>query len=319
MRIRVTDQDCACGERKNPREYMECFKQARPVYMPVIGYPSVGKTIWLMSVSRMLQQIAAYSWQGFMPTPLDSFTREFYRQVEAQPHLPKPEPTNKDRSDNYLYLLKNMPLWSSRTWVMRDLAGEHFSSVDLEDKDVLELVCRCRAAMFFFSLAEMRDADHAGQTMKDMLLNYVAAIQNTGRDIRAEKRRVLVVLTKADGFSKDLGVPQHFLQHVAADPISQAIEQRKKLPMGPAEMQEYCRQMEAFSDQVAEWVRQSPDGANFLNYAEDRRITVRFTMVSNCANDKMNGDPKQPMGEFWFPRRAMDPLFWSLEFHSARS
>ena len=316
MRIAPNAVKCECGKQDNPLFYMQDYAIAKPLHIPLVGWSSVGKTVWLLSVTRRLRELSASVWDSFVATPANVRTMEFFREVEAAPGKVLPRGTQLEDSKAYIVLLKEMPLWGSRTLVVRDVPGEMFNEFTIPAKyeELVRFLKNSRSAIFMFSVADLKK-NAAGHSMEQLLHGYMNTLMKQGVELRKERRKLVIVLTKADLLQKE--VPKHLLNYVRTDPIALAINgPSRKSKMNFAAMSEYVKAMTCMSDEIRDWVATRPDGKSFINEAKSQNIELRFSMVS-CLDGQSEGDGA--MGTFWEPYRVLDPLFWGLEFHSTKA
>jgi len=310
------------------------------LYIPVIGWTRIGKTVWMYSLIRRLQEMAPSVWPNFTLFPLDDVSEAFLPEVLHLKKLkegPKGNPLHLQES--YLYILQQMPRWNSRTLILKDLAGEPWSKGWFDRNwdtpnavQYRQLLTNNKTAMMFFSLANMdlSETEGDGQTMEQMLNRYRLLLEKQGVDIRKEQRRILVVLTQG-GRVKNLD--RNILDYLDADPIARMLdpdrynnpEDARLKPLDDASMAEYFAVMKQVSNQLKEWVRKN-GGAQFLNQAERLNISLEFSITSSFEKTVRRKDEGRApedaievsqIEDVWHCQRVLDPLFWALELQSA--
>lgn len=100
-----------------------------------------------------------------------------------------------------------------------------------------------------------------------------------------------------------------------SDPICSTLDDpQQAVRLDDAAMEDYLATMGEVSDQIQAWLyAKSEYGKHFIRTAEQRKISLRFTVISST------GAPvpvDRPMTERLAPRRVLDPYFWALEFQS---
>lgn len=339
MRVAVNARTCECGQKPIPPDYLKKYKEVRPLYFPVIGWSRIGKTVWMYSLIRRLQEMAPSIWPDFTISPLDPVSDAFLPEVlhlKKQKEGPRGNPI--DLQETYLFMLENMPRWNSRTLILKDLAGEPWSKGWFDKNwdtpnavQYRQLLTNNKTAMMFFSLANMdqSETNGDGQTMEQMLNRYRLVLENQGvADISREQRRILVVLTQGGRISK---LDQNIFEYLDSDPISRRLDPGRYGSPGAqatfdnAGMAEYFAVMKQVSNQLKEWVRDH-GGAQFLNQCKRMNISVEFCITS-CfektvkrqfeAAAPLDAIDVEKVEDVWHCQRALDPLFWALELQSA--
>lgn len=309
MRIHEDARMCECGKEENPPFYMQDYRIANPFYVPIVGWSSVGKTVWLHSLTRRMRELSRTIWDDFTPTPANEATMRFQREVEGWVKTNElPKMTQLGVQETFIMLLLKMPYWGSRTFVMRDCGGENFEDFVIPE-DQLPFLLNTRTAYFMFSINDIAASED--KSMEQLLQGYVNSLLRHGCNIRKERRKIIVILSKADELQKE--VPKHLFDYLVSDPVAQAVStNRKSDEFGVSGMAQYVEKMTHVSDEIEDWVSSKTDGKQFINFAKTQRIDLRFTLTSSLGGQADDGR----MGQEWEPFRVLDPFFWALEFHS---
>ena len=224
MRIYADAEMCECGEKQNPPFYMQDCDVAKPFYIPIVGWSSVGKTIWLMSVTRRMRELSRSVWDRFTPTPANEETMRFSRDVEEWIRGDEmPRATTLGVHEAYIMLLLNMPYWGSRTFVMRDCGGENFEEFVIPE-DQVPFMLNTRTSFFMISIADLKESSN--KSMEQLLQGYVNTLLKYGCDIRRQRRKIVVILSKADVLKSE--VPKHLFNYLVNDPFTLDINQNTR-------------------------------------------------------------------------------------------
>ncbi|TWU04382.1 hypothetical protein [Stieleria varia] len=312
MRI-VEDADrCECGKEENPRFYMQDYAIAKPFYVPIVGWSSVGKTVWLHSLTRRMRELSRTAWDQFTPTPANEATMRFQKAVEESIRRKElPEMTQLGVQEAYIMVLSKMPYWGSRTFVLRDCGGENFNDFEIPETQVPFLL-NTRTSFFMFSLSDFQDetTDSSSRSMEQLLQGYVNTLLKYNANVRQERRKIIVILSKVDALKADL--PKNLFEYTVSDPIALAANNGTKLAgFDSAGMNDYMKVLQRVSDQIREWLSSRTDGKQFINFANNQNIDLRFTVVSS-----LGGSAQGDRTEQWEPYRVLDPFFWALDLHS---
>jgi|GEM_PF-2165684 len=319
---------CEWCKKENPHQYAKHYDTARPFYMPLIGWTDVGKTIWMYSLTRRLKELAGRVSENFTSIPANEKAMMFDRRVKAAAVERVPEPTQMNELIPYVIVLQKLPSFADRTLVMRDVSGEHFKDFTFDPPEI-DALKTASACFLMLSLPDLikKEKQIEGFAMDQLLMSYVHTLGTKfGVDTRKSKRSLVVILSKADalaarsstkdrgGASDDYVLPEHLQDYLENDPMATAVDSGRSLRWTAVEFVDYVEKMQAVSDQIRNWVRVLPDGANFINFANSQNIDLKFSLVSCLSSES---DDASPMGQIWEPRRVIDPLLWGLVLHGA--
>jgi hypothetical protein len=161
----------------------------------------------------------------------------------------------------------------------------------------------------FVSLPDLPNS--GGRTMDMLLVNYINTLMKHGVDFKKERRKLVVVFTKADLIGD---LPPNLRQYLMKDPLWAAVNSHgHQKRMHAEDMQEYIEVMESVSMVIRDWVGRNHSGQAFLNLANAKNIDLRFSLISSTgAAVNESGS----MLENLSPRRVLDPFFWALELQS---
>jgi len=305
--------------------------------MPVIGWTNVGKTMWLYSLVRTLDFLTGpKGWKNSEFSGVDAYSRDLI--IEAKKYEGKKGPLDGTAvlpGTPFLFLLKDMPRWGSRTLVFQDLAGEPWHNQWFDkNKDTKEAalyrqqLVDNKSVMMLFSIQDMLESTGDGHSMNSLIETYRQVLRDAGSHIEAEKRRILVVLTKS---AKIKRLAPNLLEYLQADPIARKRNETESdtTPVDIAGMADYAGRMKAVSDQLKEWVTaEAPGGNRFLTTAKNLNVTVDFCLTSSLTQTIERRNQQSPnsarrelsgtIRDIWHCKRVLDPLFWALEMHNGR-
>ncbi len=320
--------ECEWCKSTNPHLYAKHYDTARPFYMPLIGWEEVGKTIWMYSLTRRLRELASRVSENFTFIPANETANLFDREVTGAAEKFAPRANTPGELISYVIVLQKLPSFADRTLVMRDVAGEHFKDFIFNPPEI-EALKSASACFLMLSLPDLikKEKRIEGFAMDQLLRSYVNTLGTKfGVDTRKSKRSLVVILSKADalaarsstkdrgGASDDYVLPAHLQDYLENDPMATAIDSGRSLRWTAVEFVDYVEKMQAVSDQIRNWVRGLPDGANFINLANSENIDLKFSLIT-CLSREV--DDNSLLGQCWEPRRVIDPLLWGLVLHGA--
>lgn len=308
VRARRAPATCPACKTELPPFYLDRYDQHPPFFTQVFGWPRAGKTVFLQALTLMLDKMTNV-WPGYMPVPATDLSQEKLREIRE--YLAKgfmPASTQIGNQDIYIMILNNMQRWGSRALVTRDCAGEIFETMDVAVENAPYLL---NAPTTFMMIGPDDDESNTAGRTPDMLLNgYINTLLRKGVNFAKERRKLVVVLTKADRIHN---LPSNLRDYLEDDPIWAAVNTRGDVrQMDDLVMQEYIETMERVSTAIRDWYQMDGSGKAFVRKAMDRNIELRFSLVSSTGDEVRDGR----MAAKWSPRRVLDPYFWALELQS---
>lgn len=332
---------CDCQHRKEiPPLYLRNYHSAVPIYVPIMGWSSVGKTIWLSAMTLRLSELSVIWSQprpGFRLTPLNAEARRFRDHAKTQQHRNKlSQPTPLGLQETYAMGLDRMPLWGNRTWIVRDVPGERFEQFDIHEEQVPFLL-GSHISFLVISLADLwdpvrlerkidpvgvekREANQTAEegdqyrSMQDQIDSYLHAMLKVDPQINFQGRKIIIVLSKADILqeeSMEYKLPDNLYEYLREDDLRSKI--KSKTHMSELDVEEYLGRMGNVSKAIREWLMTMDDGAGMISSAESYGLELAFTIISATGREPL-ADNTLPEG--WSPRRVLDPLLWALKFDS---
>ena len=201
-----------------------------------------------------------------------------------------------------------MERWGGRTLVTRDCAGDTFDHLEIP-KQHAPLLLHIPTAFMFISLPDLPNSD--GRSIDMLMNNYINTLMKYGVDFTKERRKLVVVFTKAD-LIEDL--PANLRNYVFSDPLWEALSTPSSVePMNAKAMAEYLEIMERVSDVIRDWSEKDALSKAFVSLAENKNIEMRFSLISSTGGS-VNDDGS--LLEDLKPCRVLDPYFWALELQS---
>jgi len=295
-------------KKELPVQYVHDFEEHQPFFVQVFGWSRVGKTVFLSALTLMLIKMSKV-WPQFHYSAATDVSQRKVQEINeylANGHMPPV--TQMGEQEVYVMLLKNMELWGGRTLVIRDCPGEIFDTLQVP-VDQAPYLLNAPTTFMFISLPDLPKS--GGRSMNMLLENYVNTLMKNGVDFKKEKRKIVVVLTKADLIDN---LPPNLRNYLISDPIWAAVNSSGPVDqMDAGTMQEYIETMERVSDAVRDWIQKDPSGQVFVRFAESKNIDIRFSLISST------GAPVSDQGkmvEALAPHRVLDPYFWALELQS---
>jgi hypothetical protein len=312
VRIREDDKKCPeCGGAI-PLTYRTAEDDHHPFFVPLIGWTAVGKTVYLQALALVTEHLVSV-WPGFVTIPHTDATRTILREIRqayAAGELPKPTPLGF--RETFILGMSHMARWGNRTLVLRDCAGEHFEGFEFKGFGEADIAffSRSRTSLLMVSLPDLMHAD--GKAMDELFLSYVNTLGLGGRKMKQSRLKAIVIFSQADRIS---GLPPHLENYLRTDPFQALLDANVRLPpMTNLEMALYIERMRRASVSIREWVTyEFAQAERLVRLAEAMGIHLEFTIVSALG---AGTGPQNELVQRLMPCRVLDPLFWSMEFHS---
>ena len=308
-----------CG-RELPVQYAD-----RDMLMPhfpaqTIGWSRHGKTAYLSALTLMLMRMTKI-WSRYAWSAATDASQRRVQEVNMnirQGIMPQATPLGADEC--YIMMLREMEPWGGRALLIRDSPGEAFNEMKI-DAAHAPFLLRARTIYMFVSLPDLLDpatAHGEGRTMDMLMNNYIDTLTRSGVRLKHEKRRVIVVLTKAD-LIRDL---QPDLRNYLANDVLWAAVNSPSPERVIADstaagnghvgsfMQRYLARMEQAHMTIRRWLERDIVSQNFIRLAESYRIDFRFSIISSTGSPV---EANNSMQAAWEPRRVLDPFFWGLQ------
>ncbi len=324
---------CDLCQQPFPLEYKLRYEEAVPIFIQIIGWSEAGKTTYLKGLTLALRNLIA---ERYSIAPLNDRTYSYVQEVleweEGGTQEDSTPRTSKDQfgGQAYLLLLENLPRWGSRTLVTRDVPGEIFNRLKVSD-DNYYLPYLKEVATVFLMIDLIQLKTNRGRSLDDLLNNYINTLIDQGVDLKSKSHNVIVVLSKADKYHRDL--PSNLRNYLSNDPISKLVNMKLAHARHESEAEDYHKaynaahfdersiaaymdEMGRVSKEIEEWLTWQPDyriGANFMrSRASTYNIHLEYTMISSTGKDAdSNGYLINPS-----LFRVVNPFFWALEMQS---
>lgn len=293
-----------------PPLYLNDYATTKPFFTQILGWSQVGKTVYLQALTLVLDGMSNV-WPGYAPAPATDLSIGLLRDVRTKLAQGKmPDSTKAGEDATYIMQLYEMARWGNRSLVTRDFAGELFDPMVISTTNVPYLPFAPTTLMMVGPDGDI--SNQGGRTMEQLLNNYINTLLHYGVDFLASPRTVVFVLTKADIIPN---LPPLLRTYLMSDPIASAITTAMPgIILDDAGMTSYISTMASISDQIQQWVYDcSAHGKTFIRMAAQRKIELRFTLISSTGAAVR---PGSDLMEQLAPRRVLDPYFWALEFQS---
>lgn len=301
---------CRSCKQELPVQYAEGSAAQTPLFVQVFGWSGVGKTVFLQAMTLMLVKMGKV-WPDYSYAALNDIAQSKVSNIQAALALGMmPPATQKGEQEVYIMALRAMERWGERILVTRDCPGEAFNTMRVPLSQVPYLL---KAPTTLMLVGPRGDCSNAGGRSCDQLLNnYINTLLSLGVDFARDRRKIVVVLTKADQIPD---LPTDLRVYLMRDPLWAAVSGRgSPPPMDAAMMENYILTMEHMSGRIGAWLAEDAAGTNFLRLAAMRNIELRFALISSTGEHASTGaTPTSGIA----PRRVLDPYFWALELQSA--
>lgn len=303
--------NCPECQAEIPVLYKHAFKEAPPLFLPVIGWTQVGKSVYLQALTMMTQKVGR-RWPNFIASPITAATHHFLEDVRtAEKKGTMPEPTPLGQNEAYIMLMEQMERWGGRTLVLRDWAGENFKDFEIA-KTQVSFLKEARTVLMMFSLPDLINAPE--KSLPDLLNSYIHTLLHYGVDLKRYPRNIIVVLSKADMIDN---LPVSLHNYLMNDPFFLEQGSAGEQSFDGIAMENYMELLKRESDAVKEWLEHTREGApTLIRLALRWNMKLVFTIISSTGsivakNSQLHGQ--------YHPCRALDPFFWALEFNSTPS
>lgn len=312
---RCSQTDCA---REFPFQFLRRYDDAPTLFVPMMGWKGAGKSTFLAAVTVMLSR-GVQIWNQYNFEPLTDETNRALREARAALKTRTlPEPTPVGVKESYLCHLIGLPRWGSRTWVVRDVPGEHFQEFVIPQAQT-SFVQKSETTFLFLDLVgdtietgAVASQRPAGIAIDELMKCYTNSLGKNGVSFElGHSRRLVVILTKAN-FIPEL--PRNLRDYLERDELQPLLlDEGQPRRLNDEEMAAYMERLGRVSEEIRTWLGGSSDGRAFLEHARHHHIDLRFCMISSIPSGV--GADKRPQAEL-DPLRILDPLFWALELNS---
>ncbi len=299
---------CLKCDMKLPVQYVNNYQHALPFFVQLIGWSGVGKTVYLQSLTLMLKKMERFWGNNYVCGPLTESTQEFMKNVRTyEVERQMPLPTQNQVEDAYIMLLQGMERWGGRTLVTKDVAGEHFLSLQFPLEHMPYLV-HVPTTLMMISLSNLRTDKRL--SVDDLMNAYVDTLARNKSDYKTAGLKVIIVLSKVDKFKNEL--PSELQDYLESDPFYIGAKQNNFVDW--AFMNGYMENLFNASRKIREWfVQTQPGGQMLLSKAAREGISLEFTLVSSTGIDP--GPDAKTIVDI-SPIRVLDPFFLALDFYS---
>jgi len=294
-----------------PVQYVRNYGQHPPFLAQIFGWTGVGKTVFLSALTLMLVKMGnVWPNSGYSCAPATDASQR--KVMEINDYLAKGllwPPTPLGPQEAYIMILHGMERWGGRALVLRDCAGEIFDNLRVPVEQAPYLL-NAPTSFMLISLPDLPNS--AGRSMDMLLNNYINTLLDHRVDLPRERRKLVVVFTKADSI---MTLPANLRDYVVRDPLWAAVagSNNSTVRLDAAGMAGYLEEMGRVSDAIRDWIQRDAAGKNFVQRAHEHNIELRFCLISSTGSQP-GADNTMPVT--LSPRRVLDPFFWALELQS---
>lgn len=305
-----SDTPCENCKYVIPHDFLRDYETVKPLYIQLFGWSQVGKTTYLDVLRLHLYNMSNFWSNSFAePTTELDFRHRQILMNERNAGKPPGMTPKKDRDQTEVYIMKlnNMERWGSRFLVMMDHAGELFQDFSVPVDEIPFLKGTPTAIM----LISLKDLTEQGRTFDEPMTVYINALQRYGVNFAKERRRLIVVLAKAD-LIPDL--PSNLNEYFQSDELGSILPpDGAKIPLEGIALAEYLERMQRVSQATADWIDDRVQGGRAgMLMLKHKNIDTRFVVMSALGQDLTGATGLVRLA----PRRTLDPFFWALEFQS---
>lgn len=299
-----TIERCPSCKAELPVQYVHDYDSNLPFFVQIFGWSQHGKTVFLSALTLMLVQMGNV-WPRYAPSAANDTSQRKVREIRQYlANGTMPRPTDMGSQEIYVMILRNMERWGGRTLVTRDCPGEIFDRMKVPVEQAPFLL-NAPTTFMLVSLPDLTGSD--GKSIDQLMNNYVNTLMANGVKFEKQRRKLVVVFTKADLIP---GLPPNLRNYLINDPLWAAVNSPNPVQLDSQGMAEYLEVMQRVSNSVRDWIAQDAAGKSFTRLAELRNIEVRYSLVSST------GYNPQGAAMAITPRRVLDPYFWALELQS---
>ncbi len=293
-----------------PLVYMRDYAKALPVYVQMFGWSQTGKSTYLDVLRLHLYYMENIWHQSFAEpiTQIDLDHKQILRAERNEGKLPGATPKKtRDQTEVYLMKLNDMERWGNRFLVVMDQAGELFETFSVPVNEIPFLKNTPTAIM----LISLPDMEGKGRAFIDVINVYVRALENYGVNFGKERRRLIIVFSKADMIAS---LPASLNEYLQSDDLGTILPpDGARFSLEGLALAEYLERMGRVSDALKVWIDDKVEGGRAgLSMLAKSNIDARYVAMSALGQDLSGATGAVRLS----PRRVLDPFFWALEFQS---
>lgn len=280
-----------CGEEV-PLRYSRDYSLFPPVMFSVIGFRGHGKTVFLSSFLTQLET-AGLLWPNFSAATLDESGMGNVRGRQAELRSKKlPDSTPKMFIKPAVMRVENVPHLGNCHLLLYDSSGEAIESVS-ELTTHYGYISRVPVITLLVSLKDLERPEK----LVDFLTVYYQTV--LGLNGNPKKQSLLVVLTQADKFVDESGLPDTVRRYLQVeDDMSASVER-----------------MEGLSKDIETWLSGRSSYVNFVRRAKADFKQVKFCVLSSTGS--------QPNGRELLveaaPHGVMAPMLWVMRLSGVKT
>jgi hypothetical protein len=314
LRSRKPPQRCPKCKSELPVQYVYDYDSNPPFFVQMFGWSAAGKTTFISALTLMLVRMSEV-WPRYTWSAATDGSHRKVREMNA--YFAKgimPQITSLGPQEIYIMMLRHMELFGGRSLVLRDCAGEVFDTMEIPLEQAPYLL-NTPTTLMLISLPDLPYA--GGRTIEMLLTNYLNTLMKHGVDFDRERRKLVVVLTKADLIPN---LPIGLRYYLLADSLWAAMYKKEPVEhvdtatvLDATAMYDYLKTMKQVSDKIRDWIQQDASGKAFVRLAESKNLEMRFSLISSTGGAVSEGNTAPVTLS---PKRVLDPLFWALAFQN---
>ena len=272
------------------REYATNAAIPRDV-ISAVGFRGHGKSVYFASLFNTFEDIATL-WKGFHSFAIDETSlktvtenRQMLRQLKLC------EATLMNFPSPTVIRLSNIPSLGDRFQLFYDVSGEAYEGASR----IVRYASFVKLSNTVLFIVSPTDIDPPGEEIHRLLSTYVQGLSELNGE--SKKQHLIVVLSKGDRLQHQLQRYDGIWDYL----LDGGISELKDFKMG-----KYIKGMKQNSHNLKKYINDELNGAQFLNFAEERFKTVDYCIIS-----ALGAEPKGNMLEARAaPKRLLDPLLW---------
>ena len=209
--------ECQECHKEIPPSYLREHRNLRPLALQIIGWRGHGKTAYLSALVMALAKLGKI-WPRYLYSAATEATQRRLQEIFQYSESGRlPPPTPHDADECHVLMIRNMEHWGSRALLLRDCAGEELDCVE-RPMARFPFLLRAPVSLMALSLADIAQA--RGRSMEMLMNDYVSTLTRHGVDLRQARRKLVVILTKADLIYE---MPAALRSYLVSDPLWAAV------------------------------------------------------------------------------------------------
>ena len=267
-----------------PPDFIRDYAAVPSTYVQLFGWSQHGKTVYLNMLRLHLHYIS-HIWSGSSTELTTKDDYEYMHRLIVDLNAGNVPKLNDKRalsqSEVSIMKLNNLERWDSRFLVIMDHAGEMFQDFNVRMFNEMPYLRKASTAIMLISLADLAKGEHR---FDDPIRIYINALERRGINFAKKRRRLIIVLSKADLITD---LPPSLTEYLQSDDLGSILPPSSaRISLAGARLHDYLERMQRVDAVIREWLDARVDGGrNGLLMLNKHNLDVRFTLVSSTGQD----------------------------------